>query len=99
MSEDGSNVIRLIERSAVGAVGHDDLCQWLQNWLDAFKAGHYGEFRAMVLLVQRNDADGAMAALAQATAALNTAELTGMLTIAAMEVSAGKAKIHDLEAS
>lgn len=72
------DVVRLIDVAA-GFSPSDTagLMEWAQNWLDAFKAGKYGEFRSMTIIVE--DKDGQLATVSQGFVPMDTARMVGIL--------------------
>jgi hypothetical protein len=96
MSEQGSTVVRLLER-ANGFSPDDpaDLCDWAQAWIENIKDGDYGKPRSLVIVVERDD--GRIGVISQSLGPLDRARLCGLMHIAAQWKASGDARIEDLK--
>lgn len=89
-----SEVVRLVDRAPVAVGDQAELMEWLQNWLDGLKAGEYGEFRSIVVLLETKG--GELATISQSITQMDGTRLIGLLHQAAHRKADGNAEIGGL---
>ena len=86
MSEDKTNIVRLVERAGGYSMsGQADLMDWALSWLAQLEAD--GNVRTLAFVVETKDGD--LYRLAQSTEMLDGTRLVGLLTTLIYRINEG----------